>query len=346
MRFLVVALFASMMAHAESSELSVGFGTGVPKDGSTSTVEKSGPSRVAGGERFTITFRNYKTVSRIRLTGFSASKKGKILIHSALGFVTYDDGKKSQTNFEGLSQFAQATNGNPDNYQNNVMLEDGHYVEVTPNAPFNQIQIVVEGFTNNDAAMLLQMEATESLSLQDFVIHRTGDSEIAGAYIDETNYATLNSSDLAKLIEEGSSPSIDQLAKRSFVCTSYGRGQKTQVDYKTRAYYDNRGALQSASNLDSTMVTWVMTEAGWTLGTDVHNGCGHYQTQNILRMTAAGNLVSEVDINRYGYLVLCSNAGYDWDTQAAEFDSETYPSVISPGVDRVSSYEFCRPAAL
>jgi hypothetical protein len=341
-----MSLFVSMFAHAETGKVAIGFGTSVPKDGSVTTTERTGISRAGGGERFTVTFRNYKTVNRIRLTGYSTGKAGKVLVHTALGLVTYDNGTHEQINFEGLSQFAKATAGNPTNYNNNSMLENTHYVEVTPNAPFNELQITVEGFTNNDASMVMELETAEDLPAEDYIIHRTGAEEVAGAFIDEANYPALTGPELSSLVEHGSMPGIENLAGNTFVCTSYVKGSPAQVDYKTRSYYDNNGALQSASNIDSTMATWVNTEQGWTLGTTAKNGCGKFNLRTILRMTAAGNIIGELNINRYDYLTLCANAGIDWNAQAARFDNESYPSVINPDIDRTAGYEFCRPSVV
>ena len=347
MRLLILGLFISAFAYADVNNANIGFGASVPKDGGTSAVEANGPSRAKGGERFTIQFRNYKTVTKIRLTASSKSKQGKILIHDAVGTVTYGDGTSAQTTFTGLTEFDKVTSGNPDKYETNfVMLQDSHYVEVTPNAPFNQIYITVEGFTNNDIGMLLQLEASDGLPIEDFLISRTGNSEIAGAYINEADYANFKSGQLSALIQNGTNPMIETLAGHSYVCSGYVKNNPAQVDYKTRQYFNNNGALQSASNLDSSLVTWVMTEEGWTMGVDQHNGCGTYQTMNILHITPEGNLVSEVDLDRYNYLTLCSNAGYDWNAQDAQLTSETYPSVISPTIYRTNSYEFCRPASV
>lgn len=346
MRILVLGLFASCLAQAAlANDLNVGFGASVPKESGASVIEKSGPSRVSGGEQFTISFRGYKTITSVRLTDFSASHQGKLLIRSALAFYVDGNGNVNQVRLEGLTQFSKVTAGNPENYQNLVMLADGHYVEVAPGATYYEIQLTIEGFSNSDAGMLLQIGTAEGVQPADFVIKRTGSTEIAGGYIDENNYANFSIGELANLMKTGTHPALDDLAGHSFVCSGFNKPSAPQIDFKTRTWYNNNGALQSSTNLDGTLATWSPTQEGWSMPISNKNGCGQYTTNNIIRKTAGGNLVSEVEINRYNYLVQCANAGYDWNAQAAELDSETYPAVVNPAY-RALSYEFCRPAVL
>lgn len=328
MRLCILGLVACLTQMAFATDLKVGFGTSIPLN-SVSIIEKAGPSRVSGGEQFTISFRGYKTVTSIRLSDYSVSHQGKSLVRSALAFYVDANNRVNQVRLDGLM----------------TMLADGQTVEVTPNATYYEIQLVVEGYSHSDASLLLQIGTVEGLPPSDFVITRTGSSEIAGEYIDESNYAGFSISQLAHLMRVGTHPGIDDLAGHSYVCSIYAKGNAPQIDFKTRTWYDNNGALQSSTNLDGRLTTWAPTQEGWSMPMDNKNGCGHYVTNNIIRKTAGGNLVSEIEINRYNYLVQCANAGYDWNAQAAQLDSESYPSVVNRAY-RALSYEFCRPAVL
>jgi len=332
MRIFILGLFASCLAQAAvANDLSVGFGTSIPKESGASIIEKSGPSRATGGERFTISFRGYKTITSVRLTDYSASHQGKLLVRSALAFYVDSNNNVNQVQLQGLTS--------------TDLLADGHFVEVTPNATYYEIQLIVEGFSNSDAAMLLQIGSVEGIPTTDFVIKRTSSSEVAGGFLDESDYANFSIGELANLMKSGTHPAIEDLAGHSFVCSIYAKSGAPQIDFKTRTWYNNNGALQSSTNLDGTLATWSPTQEGWSMPIVNKNGCGQYTTNNLIRKTAGGNMVSEVEINRYNYLVQCANAGYDWNAQAAQLDSETYPAVVNPAY-RVLSYEFCRPAVL
>jgi hypothetical protein len=345
-RFLIIGLLLGFCsAHADTNQLSVGFGASVPKDGGTSAVEHTGPSRANGGERFTISFRGYKNISNIRLTGFSPSHTGGALIRSAIALWMDAQGHRLQMNMPALSSFGQVTSGNPQNYQNMVMLRDGNFVETDPNGAFYEIQLIVEGFANNDSGMLLQITSADGLPMNDFIIHRSSTTEVAGTYINEANYPGLSIGEFVTLMTYGTQPTMLDLVGKSFVCSSFSRTAQPAIDYKTRTYYNNNGALQSSSSLDGRLYTWTPTQEGWNMPTPQRNACGNYTTNTIIRKTDAGNLIAEVELNRYNYLTLCANAGYDWNTQAAQLDSESYPAVIS-NLYRTLSYEFCRPAVL
>jgi hypothetical protein len=73
---------------------------------------------------------------------------------------------------------------------------------------------------------------------------------------------------------------------------------------------------------------------------DNFNGCGKFVTTNVLRVTGAGNLISEVVLDLNLYIALCTKAGYDATaTQAVETNS-TFPSLVNARYV-VDSYEFC-----
>jgi hypothetical protein len=342
MKILWIGLLATMSVFAVAEDLNVGFGGSVPKERGA-LQERSGPSRAGGGEKITVTFKGDRQITNIRLSAFSPSHQGKFLIRSAKGYTSSPRGT-IETNLDALSRFDKVTSGAPENYQGMPMVADGKFVENNPNYAFREIEFQIEGFTNNDIGMLIQISTNTQLPMTEFIVHRTGNGEVVGAYVDEVNYAKFSAADIAGLVAASYHPRIDDLANRSFVCSSYSRTAR-QIDFKTRAYYNTNGALQSASNLDAHLVTWTQTQEGWSLPTDNTNGCGKYVTNNLIRMTASGNLVSEIVLNRYNYLVLCSQAGYDWNAQAAQLDGESYPSVINPDY-RALSYEFCRPAVL
>jgi hypothetical protein len=333
---LVSCLFSAGALANAPTQISLAFGLSVPADPSGATfVEKQGPSRSSGGEHFVIKFARAKTISDIKLTGYSSGHAGKSLIHSAVG-----TNGTVKTSLDAIVQFKKVTTGNPQNYNDLVMLPDTTSVETAPNLAFAQIELAVEGFTNNDASLLVQVSSNDGLGTEDFMVTRTGDSETIGGLIDETKYAKFAPADVQALIARGSIPDAAALDGKTFTCTNYTRLNATQVNVKARAYSIANGVLMSTSDLQGPAKVWTATAEGLTAPEDNVSGCGHFASVNIVHMTAAGNLVSEVVLNLENYLTQCEKAGYDRDHMRDIETNETFPSVINSAYV-VNAYEFC-----
>jgi hypothetical protein len=335
---LLVMVFISAGVWAESAptQVAIAFGGSVPIDPSGHTfTEKEGPSRANGGEHIVIKFARTKTISDIKLTGYSSGHAGKSLIHNVIA-----TNGTTKTSLDALFQFKKITTGNPQNYQNLVMLPDTTSVETAPNLSVTQIDFVIEGFTNNDASVLLQISSNDGLPVEDFMVTRTGDSETIGGLIDESKYAKFNTSDLQALISRGKTPAASELNGKTFICTNYSRLNATQVNVKARAYAVTNNVLMSTSDLQGAPKVWTTTNEGLQAVVDDVSGCGPFQSFNIVRMTSGGNLVSEVVIDLESYLTQCEKAGYDRNSMNGIETNETFPSIINSKYV-VNSYEFC-----
>lgn len=323
------------------ADLNVAFGSSVPKDNSGQThVAKSGISRNAGGERIVFQFRNSQNIERIRLTGFSASRAGRVLVREV---------KTPLGSVPSLSVFKQVTAGNPENYKDLVRLSDSQYVETVFGQPVKRVEIVVEGFSDNDAALLVNLTLAGDVPLSDFVVRRKGGNsgERIGSFFDESDYKDWKGSEVQDLYQNSLTPTFENLVNKTFVCTEYTRIRRNDVDFKTRHFFSpSQGVLQSTSDLSSVVATWIFTQEGLKLPTERKNGCGTYVTQFVLRISPSGNLVSEHVVDRRDYLARCVNKGYDYEATLALLNSDTYTSVTNPSRYRTVSYEFCRPANL
>lgn len=343
MRFTIpfIALIATITLAANAAPptvLSVSFGGSVPKDTSGMTmVEKSGPSRANGGEHILVHLDALKTISDIKLTAYSTGHAGKVLVHSA----TATNGS-STVSLDGLFQFAKMTTGDGVNYQNLVMLPDTKFVEVAPNQAFSTIDIAVEGFTNNDVSLSLQITSNDGLAPAEYLITRTGDNETVGSYVNEAGYAKFTPAQVKTLLTVAAVPAPADLVGKTYTCTVYSRLNPTQVDSKTRTFSSPAaGILQSTSTAQGEVLTWAPAAQGIEASIPDQNGCGKFNTINVLRRTAAGNLISEVVLDLNAYVQLCTSAGYDpAGVQAVESNS-TFPSILIPNYV-VDTYEFCK----
>ncbi|KYG66276.1 hypothetical protein AZI86_04245 [Bdellovibrio bacteriovorus] len=335
----ILTTLVSFSALAATTNLNVAIGTSVPNDPAIPTYNfTTVPSRSGGGEKFTLKFASAKNITSIKLSGFSIGRAGKVLVRN----VTAISGAATTTIPE-LFQFKKMTVGNAQNYKDLVMLVDSSYVEVTPNQVFSQIEFLLEGYTNDDASLLIEIASTDSLTEDQFMFTRGGSSQSLGALIDESKFAKFSPDTLAKLMRQGKQVQAADLEGKNFVCSSYTKLDNAQINLKRRAYQVNaKGVLQSQSDLEGTMV-WQPNSAGMVSVIANQNGCGTYTSYNVIRKTASGNLIAEVNLNLEDYVKLCASAGYDADgTRAVELNS-TFASVIDPAFV-VNNYEFCQIA--
>jgi hypothetical protein len=75
---------------------------------------------------------------------------------------------------------------------------------------------------------------------------------------------------------------------------------------------------------------------------DNSSGCGRFTTRNVVRLTGAGNLISEVVLDLENFLLQCESVGFDKEAVRAVETNSTYPSVLDPKMV-ADSYEFCHP---
>lgn len=337
-----LASIISISAFAEPTQLSLAVGASVPKDASGKTfVHKTGLSRAAGGEKITVRLGVLKTITDIKLVGFSKGGQGKALVRKATAY----NGTVA-TPVEALYVFAKApTAGKPTNQNNLVMLTNGAYVDATLGQTVSRFELEVEGYTNNDASLLLQITFADGLIMEEFLVTRTGSTETTGAYINEAGYAKFTPANVSALMKIGATPTAAQLSGKTYSCTSYSKQDPTRVDFKTRAYFtDAEGNLKSTSLSQGPTGTWRMTEDGLALTFANRNGCGAYDTHNVVRVTADGNLVSEVVMDLESYIALCTSAGYDTSATRELVAFTTFPSILNTKYV-VGVYEFCKPTA-
>jgi hypothetical protein len=325
---------------ASASQLNLALGSSVPADPSGATlIEKAGPTRASGGEHIVVRLNGAKTITEIKLSAFSNGKAGKVLIHNATGTAA-----AAVVSLDGLFKFASATDGNPTNYQNLVMLPDAASVRVTPAQAFSRLEFVVEGFTNNDASLLISITASEDLPAQDYLITRTGSAEVVGGMIDESGYKKFSSDNLKNLMTGATTSVAADLVGKTYVCTSYTKLDTAEIDFKTRTFAQAaNGDLISNSDLEDPNLAWASTAEGLEATILDSSGCGHFVTKNIVRQTGSGNLISEVVLNLNDYVNLCAGAGYDPSAVQAVETNSTFASVVDPAYV-VNAYEFCRPS--
>lgn len=337
---MILATLVSFSALAETTQLSLALGASVPKDASGKTfVQKTALSRASGGEKITLRLGARKTVSAVKLVGYSKSGQGKALVRKATAF----DGATA-TPVEALYVFAKAPlAGKPTNQNNLVLLTNGAFVDVAVGQTASRFELEVEGYSNNDASLLLQITFADGLQMEEFLVTRTGSDETTGAYANEAGYAKFSATQLTALLKVGVTPTAAQLSGKTYSCSSYSKQDPARVDFKTRAYFtDAEGNLKSTSLSQGPTGIWRMTEDGLALAFANRNGCGAYETRNVARITADGNLVAEVVMDLEGYIALCSSAGYDTSATRELVAFTTFPSILSPRYV-VGVYEFCRP---
>lgn len=320
-------------------ELDFAYGNSLPgtKAGDT-YVDPDGPSRMNGGERISIRFRNPKAITALRLTAYSKSGLGKVLVRNAVA----DSALMPE-----LFKFSDAKNGQPENYKGLVMLNAGSYIESTPNRALQNIEVTVEGFANNDSTILVELNSAEGFAYSDFVIRRSRTGEQIGGFFDEAAYKTFTPARVRRLMRLSQTPTFDQLNGTTWVCSSYAPNLAPSIDLFTRRYFSPApGVLQSTSDKNGQPVTWILTQEGWKLPLDPDpSTCGPIAQTKILRFTPAGNLVAENVIDRDAVTRACLRAGFplwqinDWIAR------ETLPSVVNNRYN-TRYYDFCRPAKI
>lgn len=337
MRMLSFVTFAllAVTAHAEPSTLSVGIGASAPKTAAFKL--KAGPSRNNGGEHIVLRLSSVKAVTGIKISGFSAGRKGKTVIRNAVAF-----NGSTQTVLEGLTKFANVTMGNPTNYKNSVMVADAQFVEVALEAAIGKIDLTVEGMSSSDSSLLVEITFNDTVTADHFLLTRTGDKETIGSYVNESNYAKFTAAQLATVMKVASEPTPAELAGQTFLCTSYTKLDPARVDFKTRAYYAGpAGELLSKSDAEGLDDRWNHAENGLTKVIPKKNGCGDFSNLHVVRRTGDGNLIAEVVVDLDAYIDLCTKAGYDTSATRELQLYSNFASVLNTKYV-AGAYEFCR----
>lgn len=341
MRIITLSIFALSLlasaAQAEPSTIAIGIGASAPK--TTEFKLKSGPSRSNGGEHIVLRLSSVKTVTGIKISGLSAGRKGKTLIRNAVAF-----NGNAQTVLEGLTKFAKVTMGNPTNQKGTVLLADGQFVEVAGlTTAIGKLDLNVEGMSSSDASLLVEVTFAETVTGDNFLFTRTGASETAGSYVNETNYAKFTAAQLATVMKVAAEPTAPELAGQTFLCTSYSKLDPIRLDFKTRAYYTGPGGeLLSKSDAEGLDDRWNHLENGLTKVIPKKNGCGDFNQLHVVRRTGEGNLIAEVVIDLDAYIDQCTKAGYDTSATRELQMYSNFASVL--GSKYVAGvYEFCKP---
>lgn len=337
-RLLCTFVFLSASTAMAANQLSVAVGSSVPM-AAEYLVLKSGPSRASGGERFIVKFAGAKTLTAIRISAFSTARNGKALIHNAVGL-----NGAAKVSLDGLYKFSAVTAGNPTNHNGKNMLTDSSFVEVAPNAAFTQLEFTIEGYTNDDASVLLQVSSADELELADFLVTRTGpkNAESVGGLIDESRYAKFTPAELRSMMASAKIPAAAALAGKTFVCTSYSKLNPIRLNYKERSFkIAADGKLQSDSDLEGGTQDWAPTAQGLVRTIQNFNGCGQFTSYQILRSAGSGSTISEIVTDHEAYVKLCVGAGYDENAVRTVESNSTFPSAVDAKYS-AGAYEFCR----
>jgi hypothetical protein len=337
-RFLNLVFFFCASTSFASNQMNVAVGTSVPAS-EQNLILPHGPSRSSGGERFLVKFAGAKTITAIKISAFSTARNGKALIHNATG----TNGTKKVA-LEGLYKFGAQALGNPTNYNGKNMLTDSSSVEISPNQAFTQIEITVEGFSNDDSSVLLQITSDGELAVEDFLVTRNGprSNESVGGLIDESRYAKFTASELQALMKQAKTPAAAALDGKTFLCTGYSKLNPIRLNYKTRTFkMAADGTLQSESDLEGATQIWSLTAQGQVRTMENVNGCGQYLSYQIVRSIGTGSLISEVVTHQEDYVKLCVSAGYDENAVRTVESNSTFPSVVDAKYS-AGSYEFCQ----
>lgn len=321
--------------------LEISYGSSLPgteKEGET-LIDEAGPSRASGGEHIVIRFRTPKTLSSIKLTAFSKSGRGRVLVRKAVaGNALVPD----------LFEYRAGGDVLVENHRGLNMLRAGGAVEANLARAVDLLDLNVEGYDHNDATVMIQLESADGFAFEDFVITRTRNGGEFGGFFDEEAYKSFSRRDVARLMENSSTPAIADLDQKTFVCSSYSgdRNGEKNFDFKTRRFFSpSPTVLQSSTDLQSRIATWILTQQGWKLPLEpLQTNCGDLRLFYVLRFTPAGNTVSETAISASEARRKCRAAGF-----AREAINQWLGGFSRSAVDRdyaVATFEFCRAASL
>lgn len=157
-------------------KLSLGFGSSFPENVVVSSViDPTLPSRAVGGEVITINLGSEKQVRAVRLKGFSTSGLGKILVRNA--FLISPNKETGIDDNLALSQLSHFSAGGIGVFEEHkptglVFLSNQGFVETYLQKPATQLKLVVEGYYNNDASLLVEIESPDGFKYEEIQVQR------------------------------------------------------------------------------------------------------------------------------------------------------------------------------
>lgn len=314
---------------SQSSTLVIAFGSSTMGESDEFLGDDRGPSRESGGETFSITFRDARTLSQIKILSVSTSGHGKILVHNA------ETETSSQSEAQPITEFE------------NAMLAAGELRQATPAEAVKKITFQIEGYSSDDASAKIELTSDIEILPSDFIIHRerpTADGNY-GTFVDENLYADFTHTDILTLIDGGQAVRASELQQTSWVCSAYHYGPEFRpskyIDEKNRYYYRDGDLLRSITNLSENDTGWFDTEQGLSSESFDRPICNTDIPSRLLyKKTVSGNLIGELTGSLTHLYKACYGSSRDY------LDTYFYGSKL--GIDKqfVFIYEFCRPAEL
>lgn len=142
--FIILSLMATLPWTAQATESRIGIGPSVPDIAGLARVGTAGVDRPTGGERILIKFTVPQTISNFKITAYSSSRQGSVLLHGMTASL--------QANGTTRSVPLDPVKGK---------LADGQSVEIKPQQLISALELQAEGYSHNDASLLLEMTAVE-----------------------------------------------------------------------------------------------------------------------------------------------------------------------------------------
>lgn len=127
-------------------------------------------ARETGGENVFISFVHAVTVTSIRLTAYSDSGEGAVLLRNVTASTKWGTTGPAVPS---LFDFPQLVSGNPVNYQGLDMLGDQQFVENSQfTGKFWDFTFIYEGFRDDDSGLVIQINTIEPVTNADIGVDR------------------------------------------------------------------------------------------------------------------------------------------------------------------------------
>ncbi|MGZ3734778.1 MAG: hypothetical protein ACXVC0_07455 [Bdellovibrionota bacterium] len=172
MKALLLLAFAFSL-NAQATELYFGFGASAaaPAGPFVGAIKQAKLDRREGGETVEINFWYPLRVSNIRLSVVSKSGNGAVLVREfRANMVGPND--NGYTSIPPLYLFENLGAGNPVNFQGFDLLANQHFVSFKQNLQIQNITLQLEGFRDDDSALLLQISSPQSVTNKEIDIAR------------------------------------------------------------------------------------------------------------------------------------------------------------------------------
>lgn len=320
-------------------ELKLAYGPSLPGSLANGTeIDTPGLSRANGGERFFFRFRDPKVISEIRISAYSRSGKGQVVMRNAVS---------DSSLLKELFQYADMKNGTADNYNGLIRLSAGDSVTAVPAAAIKDLTLQAEAFADNDTTLYIEFKSPQGFTPDEFMAERTATGSSFGSYIEELA-EKLSVSSAQKLMSLSRDPATDELAGTAWVCSVYDLDGTKRLELKTRHFVlDGAGRLGSYTENYPEITVWVRTEDGLKIRAypnDPKLACGSKATFMILRKTPGGSTVVEYAIDKDEYFQNCMAEGISRSYLEEYLRRNTINSAVNSRRFVTNGYEFCRPA--